>query len=444
MKVTTLPYDPGPAVWQYLNGKAPVYPLLDEEIVVDFAIVGAGFAGLSAARRLRQLEPHSRIAVIEARGICDGSSGRNSGFMIDLPHNLDSKDYVGKLESDRKQIELNREAIEFAAEIADEYLMPSEAFDISGKVNAAATEAGVKHNLEYSKHLDRLEEPYEFLDEKQMFEISGSRYYKGGLATPGNGMIHPAMYIDALAGGLHRIRVEIFTHSPVLKFEKVGNAWKFFTSNGSVEAAAAILAVNGHVESFGYFRRKLMHIYLYGSITRRLTSDEIKTLGGEPRWGFTPADSFGTTVRRISGSSGDRIIVRNGISWAPGRSVSDVRLKRVKKHHYNAFKRRFPKLAGVDLEYCWGGLLCLSRNSVPAFGELKPGLYSACCQNGLGVAQGTLHGKLVAQMACGHSSSSLDIVMQKSQPKKLPPEPFASIGAFAATRWGELKAGRER
>ncbi len=444
MKVSMLPYDSGPAVWRKLIGNASVYPLLDKAIIVDFVIIGAGFAGFSAARRLRQLEPNSRIAVIEARGICEGSSGRNSGFMIDLPHNLGSKDYVGQVEKDRKQIELNREAIKFAAEIAEEYSLPSEAFDISGKVNAAATEAGVKHNADYAEHLDRLNEPYESLDEKQMYEISGSRYYLGGLATPGNGIIKPAMYFDALANGLHQNRVEIYENSPVLKFEKVGNVWKFFTSDGSVEAPKGILAVNGHVESFGYFRRRLMHINLYGSITRRLTSDEVKVLGGEPQWGFTPADAFGTTVRRISGTGGDRIIVRNGISWAPKRTVSDVQLEKVKKHHDNAFKRRYPNLAGVTLEYRWSGLLCLSRNAVPAFGELEPGLYSACCQNGLGVAQGTLHGKLIAQMVCGHSSSSLDIVMQKSPPEKLPPEPFASIGAFVATRWGEIKAGKER
>ena len=443
MNVSKLPYDPGPAVWRKLTDPAPAYPRLEKNIRTDYAIVGAGFAGLSAARRLRQLDPQSKIAVVEARKICEGPSGRNSGFMIDLPHNLGAVDYVGQQESDRQQIEMNREGIQFASEIAEEYSMSTETFDISGKINAAATEAGIRHNTEYADHLQRLGEPYEMLDEKQMFEISGSRYYLGGVATAGNAMIKPAMYFNTLASGVNR-NVLIFENSPVVSLNKAGSAWQLVTPNGAVEAGKAILAVNGHVESFGYFRRRLMHIYLYGSFTRSLTKEEVKGLGGEPSWGITPADAFGTTVRRISGVGGDRILIRNGVTWAPNRSVSDVRLNKAKNHHVDAFKRRFPKLAGVDMEYSWGGLLCLSRNAVPAFGELEPGLYSACCQNGLGATQGTLHGKLIAQLACGQTSSSLDFVMQKAQPKKLPIEPFASIGANVATRWGEFKAGRER
>ena len=54
----------------------------------DYLIIGGGFAGLSAARRLNQLEPTAKIVVLEACDIGEGPAGRNSGFMIDLPHNL--------------------------------------------------------------------------------------------------------------------------------------------------------------------------------------------------------------------------------------------------------------------------------------------------------------------------------------------------------------------
>ena len=72
-----------------------------------------------------------------------------------------------------------------------------------------------------------------------------------------------------------------------------------------------ILAVNGHAESFGYFERRLMHVFTYASMTRALTVDEVARLGGAPIWGATPADPMGTTVRRISGVGGDRIVIRN-------------------------------------------------------------------------------------------------------------------------------------
>ena len=46
---------------------------------VDFAIIGGGFAGMAAARRLKQLAPTARIALVEAGHIAQGASGRNSG-----------------------------------------------------------------------------------------------------------------------------------------------------------------------------------------------------------------------------------------------------------------------------------------------------------------------------------------------------------------------------
>jgi hypothetical protein len=51
------------------------------------------------------------------------------------------------------------------------------------------------------------------------------------------------------------------------------------TPLGSVKAWKNILSVNGHLESFGYFQRKLMHVFTYASMTRRLTEKESKVLG---------------------------------------------------------------------------------------------------------------------------------------------------------------------
>ncbi len=444
MKTTALPYDPGPPVWKILAGGGQTYPPLEKDIGADFAVVGAGFAGLAAAMRLKQLEPSSKIAVLEARGLCDGPCGRNSGFMIDLPHNLGSKDYVGALEADLRQIQLNREAIGFAQRVARESAMSSEAFGLHGKINAAASAAGLRHNEQYSRHLDHLGEPYELLDEKQMYEISGSRYYAGGLATSGSALIKPGLYFNDFARAVKHRGADIFAHTPVTGAVRRGDSWQLSTPKGYVNADCVILAVNGHIESFGYFRRRLMHIYLYASMTRCLSAEEVGVLGGEPSWGFTPADALGSTVRRISGAGGDRILIRNGVAWAPSRSVGDGGVRQAARVHDRSFKRRFPQLAHVKMEYRWGGLLCLSRNSAPAFGELESGLYSACCQNGLGASHGTLHGKLIAELACGRASDSLDVVLQKPPPQKLPPEPFASIGARIATRWGQIKAGRER
>jgi glycine/D-amino acid oxidase-like deaminating enzyme len=131
--------------------RAPVRAL-DGDVNADWLIVGAGFAGLSAARRLSQLRPGERIVVLDAREIATGPAGRISEYMIDVPHSLSSRGYsVESEELTALEIEQNRFAISFAAEAAAEYGMSAETFDPSGKINAAATERGMKLNENYAR-----------------------------------------------------------------------------------------------------------------------------------------------------------------------------------------------------------------------------------------------------------------------------------------------------
>ena len=155
-------------------------------------------------------------------------------------------------------------------------------------------------------------------------------------------------------------------------------------------------------------------------------------------FGVTTTDNKTTTE-----IGDDRIVVRNRFTWAPGRSVNESKLDGIGAVHDQSFAARFPMLPNVSMDQRWGGLLCLSRNGVPAFGELEPGLYSACCQNGLGTVMGTLSGKLAAELVFGKSSQSLESMNQFPDPVKLPPEPFSSIGANAFMRWSEFRAGKE-
>ncbi|MEL7279811.1 MAG: FAD-binding oxidoreductase [Pseudomonadota bacterium] len=443
MKVTRLPKDPGPAAWNDILPTAPMPQALDEDITADWLVIGAGYAGLSATRRLAQLHPEARIVLLEARRIGEGPAGRNSGFMIDLPHDLSSSDYGGEWDQDRTQIALNRAGIDFAADMAAEFDLSEEAFSRTGKINAAATAKGTQHNRDYAAHLTSLGEGSEFLDAAQMREVTGSSYYQSGLYTPGTAMIQPALYVRGVASGLRSNRVSIFENTPVMALARNG-AWQAQTPGGTVTAAKVILAVNGHANSFGHYRGRLLHVFTYASMTRALSAEEVKRLGGHARWGATSADPMGTTVRRISGTGGDRIVVRNRFTCDPSMDVPDRRLRAVARDHDAAFQRRFPMLSDVGMEYRWGGRLCLSRNGVAAFGEVDEGLYSACCQNGLGTAKGTTLGLAAAELASGEPSWIVDHLLAQDAPQKLPPAPIAALGANAVMRWGEWRAGLEK
>ena len=445
-----LPKNPGDTGWKEILPKRKVNPKLSDNINSDYLIIGGGFAGLSAARRLNQINKDAKIALLEACEIGEGPAGRNSGFMIDLPHNLASDDYLGSLEKDREQTLINRSAIEFAKDASQEYEMPSEAIQFIGKTNAAASEKGMKFNTEYAKHLDKTSESYKMLDAEEMKDLTGIDYYINGLWTPGTAMLQPALYIQSLADGVNKnSNLSIYENSPVISLEEEGRhdgqkVWKAKTNLGSISSPKIILAVNGIVERFGYFQNRLMTIFTYSSLTRELTSDESNMLGGSNEWGLTSADAMGSSVRRISGMGGNRILVRNRWSYNPSMEASDSFMNSAANSHNESFKARFPMLEKVSMDYSWGGRLCLSLNNVFAQGEVDEGIYSACCQNGLGTAKGTAIGVITAEKITGTINSLVPDFVDEEAPKKLMPKPFMWLGVNSYMRWKELMAGKEK
>jgi len=443
LRVQDLPALPGPAAWNAILGPAPAYAPLTGTHRADVVIVGAGFAGLSAARRLRQIDPRASVVVLEAGRVAEGSAGRNSGFMIDLPHDLTSEDYAGAGD-DRAMIALNRRAIAFAAEAVQDYGIDQGFFDPAGKINGAASDTAHAHNESYAAHLASLGEPCEMLDARAMHDLTGSAHYKSGLYTPGTVMLQPAGYIRGLAAGLVREGVTLHENSAVTALRRDGSDWTVSTATGQISAGCVILTVNGHLESFGFERGRLMQLFLYAVMTPELDADMLARLGGANRWGITPADPMGTTLRRIdSAQGGNRIITRTCATLAPGRKVGPGHVARAARVMQQKFEARFPQLKGMRMQYAWAGHLCLTLNGVAVMRKLDDGLYSGCVQNGLGTARGTLTGIGAAELACGITSEITRHFSAEAPPRRLPPQPLQQIGANAVLRYKEWRAREE-
>lgn len=440
-----IPVFNGPAGWAAILPAAGSRAGLRGNAGCDIAILGGGFAGLSAARRLKQIDPALDIVILDAARIGEGGTGRNSGFMIDLPHELTSSDYAGAGDSqDRKLTRLNRQAIAFAAQAVDDYDIPPGYFQRSGKINGAASRSGMAANESYAAHLASLGEAHELLDGAAMREMTGSGYYLGGLFTPGTAMLQPAGYVQGFSAGLERSGVRIFENSPVLSIESNAQGWRLACEHGSVQAQRLVMANNGHLESFGFKRGRLMHIMLNACMSDELPPEALAALGGGECWGVTPSDPMGCTVRRIGpAQGGNRIVIRQGAYYRPEMQTSAADLARATHSMRRKFDARFPMLKDVPFSHCWSGHLCLSQNSVSVMRELEPGLYAACVQNGLGTARGTLTGIGAAELACGQRSDITDFFTAGTEPSRLPPHPFDTIGANTYLRWKEWRSRLE-
>ena len=53
----------------------------------NWLIIGAGYTGLSAARKLGELYPDQKIVLVDAQLAGEGASGRNSGYLVDTTLN---------------------------------------------------------------------------------------------------------------------------------------------------------------------------------------------------------------------------------------------------------------------------------------------------------------------------------------------------------------------
>ncbi|MBP9181901.1 MAG: FAD-binding oxidoreductase [Fuscovulum sp.] len=435
-----LPRQPGVSGWVALLPERRPRPALQGAVTADVAIIGAGFAGLAAARRLSQLDPTLRVAVLEAGVVGEGPAGRNSGFIIDLPHEV-SAESLGSDSADhaRRDIFKNRTALALAQGMAEEHGWGPEVFSLSGRYSIARGAAGDDHLVDYARQLDGLGEAHRLLDAEETARLTGTRSFSSALFTPGTAMIQPADFVRRFADAL-RDPVNVYEQSPVLSFERQGSGWQVTTRDATVTAGRVILAVNGHAQSFGLLPRKLMHVFTYASLTKPF---DPALLGGERNWAATPALPMGTTIRRLSGPDGDRILVRSRYTYNPSITVSDAALASAGRVHDRKLASRFPVLAGLAMQYRWAGAMALTWNSVPVVEEVDQGLWLAAGCNGVGATNATANGIVAAERALGHLSKLGEHYREAAPAKAIPPEPVATIGGKAALRWKEWRAGDE-
>lgn len=437
MRINHLPDDDNSCGWNNILPPQETTRLTGST-KAEWVIVGAGFTGLSAARQLARHYPDDRILLVDAQRVGEGASGRNSGFLIDLPHDVGASDYIGDLDIARNEMALNQAAVNHLRHIVQEEGIECH-WRECGKIQGAVTPKGIKVLEAYRSGLERLGAEYRMMNAEALQRKLSTDYYRQGLFTPGTVLLQPA----ALARGLARClpdNVQLCELTPVTDVE-YGSHIQLSTPAGTIQTRHLLLANNAFAKEFGFFSGALIPIFLYGGMTRQLTGDEQRRLGGDPYWGVIPADPYGSTVRR---TPDQRIQVRNTISFTPSGHSTQAMRDRARKHIVKSFQARFPMLEGVEMEHVWGGAICVSRNHTPYFGQLKENVYGAGCHNGLGLAKGTITGKLLADHIADQDSDLLRYMLSKPKPATNPPRPILDLGVNATLLYNQWKAGAER
>ncbi|MEM7423063.1 MAG: FAD-binding oxidoreductase [Pseudomonadota bacterium] len=436
-RIGHLPQNDKTNAWNTILPERTPHAALDGSVRADWLVVGAGYAGLAAARRLAEHRPDEKVVVLDA-GICgENASGRNSGFGIDTPHTTSSN--LDQLDSAHAQMRLARAALSYLEAQVTEHAIECD-WARDGKYQTAVTDAGSAAMLEpFAAELDALGEPYRWVRGSELHDKLGTAHFAHAVYTPGCILMNPAALTRGLADTMPP-SVAVHEESPVIEID-YRNGVQARTPGGEVRAPRMILAANGFSEQFGFHQNKFIHLGLNASLSRPLTDAEAAVFGVERPWGVTPANAFGGITMRYTPDR--RLLIRENIEVNEDRRTPDFRLKDTAKRHKALFDHRFPQLPEVSMENTWTGYICMSRNGAPAFGRVASNVWIAACQNGVGVTKATVSGMLAADMACGVETPLIEDMLSLGSPDNLPARPLAAIGSRAYLAWETWKNRHE-
>ncbi len=424
--------------WSELLPARQPRPSLTDNKSCDFAVIGAGFTGLACARRLAELHPDKRIALIEGRAVGDAASGRNSGYAVGCSHFPGAFD-PGQRHQYERINRINASGLGILRQQVSELGIHCQWHE-KGIYHPAADQQSIREVDYFADYLNRLDIPHERLDRAQLHDQLGTSWYAAGIHVAVGALVQPAMLVRGLADSLPT-NVELFENTTVLGLQKAGSYQLQLALGGKIQADKVMLCTNFEAKNLGYLKHSVVGSTLSGSFTRKLEQQELASLGDQKQWGILSLHSGGATVRLTEDG---RLSVRNTAEYHGGRLLSEQTLKQRQGIHRQAFENRFPQLQHVEFEYAWSGVEGISWNGTNFFRQETPGLYLAGGYNGSGVSRGTAFGTALADYASDQPSQLVSDCLDSPAARWLPPRPLLDVGAWFTVRKRFRGVGRDR
>lgn len=409
--------------WIALADESPSFPAFSGEQSTDYVVIGAGFTGLAAARRLAKLAPDARILLLDRQRLGQGASARNSGFAV--ANEGPGHAQLHTAEGLANYLTMNR--IDHAGVTELRRLVSEQDIDCQWEDTPSIHAAhDPRHFDKLHKHaagFEQLGVDARLVEANELKNRLGTGYYGLGVESRGGALLQPAMLTQGLVEALPA-NVECYEQSPVLDLRREGNRWRLSLPQGSVRAGKVIIALNAFFPRLGHKRYQLFPLALTASLTRPLTDTEEDEIGRPASWGILSPTSLGATMRLTRDR---RILIRNTAEFRTD-GISPELLDERRTAHVAGLQRRFPFLDADAIAYSWSGSICISRNAKPVFEENQPGLFFCGGYNASGVSRGTIMGKLIAEMVLGSQSELLSDALSLPRPTLLPPRPLLDIG----------------
>jgi len=422
--------------WSALASQAVRFPVLKDSLRADYVIIGGGFTGLAAARRLAEEKPQARIILIDAKRIAGGASARNSGFAVanESPGHARLDTPAGRAAYTTVNHIDHAGVAELRRLVAEHRILCQ--WEDTDSIHAAHDPKNFDKLRHHAKVFGDLGVDARLIESADLAKRLGTDFYKLGVQSRGGALLQPAMLAQGLAASLPK-SVDCFEDSPVHKISRGGNGWQVHLARALITAPRVIVAVNAFFPRLGLKRLRVFPLALTASLTRPLSASEEDQIGHAETWGILSPQSLGATMRLTQDR---RILIRNTVEYLPS-GIDGARLAARRKGHADGLKKRFPFLDESAIQYSWSGNICISRNAKPVFEQNQPGLYLCGGYNASGVSRGSIMGRLIANLALGGQSGLLSDVLNLIKPNLIPPRPFFDIGARLRL-FGERRAAQ--
>lgn len=362
----------------------------------DVAVIGGGFTGLSAARRLAM--SGAKVALLEAATVGSGASGRNGGHLNNgLSHGYAAaKSALGPERAKALWNVFNRSVETIRDVVAEEGIDCN--FRYAGKLKLASKPqhfAGIAANFE-TVHRE-VDPDTELLTADQLKREIVTGEAHGGMLFKKSAMMHMGRYASGLAEAAVRRGAVIFENAPVTKRSVENGVNRLDTPRGSLTAREVFVATGAYTpDHFGWFRRRLVCVGSFIVATRPLSDAEIAaSLPGDRT--YVTSLNIGNYFRL----SPDRRLLWGGRARfsATSDQRSDAKSGALLRE---SLTRVLPALKNVELDYCWGGLVDMTKDRFPRTGR-HDGMWYALGLSGHGAQLSTLLGMTMADAILGKS-----------------------------------------
>ena len=403
----------------------------------EWLVIGAGYTGLSAARKLGQLYPNQKIILVDAQLAGEGASSRNSGYLVDSTLN-DGFTSNKEIDNYKKKTDIYSLGIQVVEKFINEYQVDCD-WNECGKYFASSKIEDEKVLKNFSDTLSKLGFEHDLLSNNELSKRLGTSFYNVALHTKGGVLLHPGKLVRAMIDVLPK-NVCLYENSSLLNWNKTKDIITCGFKNSKINTKKIIFATNGFLKSLGIKSNYNFPITLTASMTRPLTDEEFKSIGEPKEWGVLPVRPMGATIRMTKDR---RILIRNTAEVHNPFKMSKSNLERRSINQKIGIKKRFPQLLDDIIQSSWSGIVSRTRNSSQIFEKIDNNVFAAGCYNGSGIGVGTLFGEQIAIKASEENSKEIETIEAINKPTWLPPQPFLNLGVKTRLIYERLRARSE-